>query len=308
MTLSLGDGYIDSTKGLLGGLTLAAGRHFAVAHIKLPLAGFQFDLKIGKVGGDLADELAVEPIEAGIFGGEFIALDSHDEDHGFFGNIFESEAAIFVERDFVGIHGMVAAPIYAQGVSPDGKWILTASDGDGKVWDAANGAILLKIPEVGRWAAFSPNGDRIVIGVGNTRSKVFDSATGQEQLTLKGHSGPVAFSSNGQRIATGGEDETARVWDAQTGVELMIYRGHSSVVHRVSFSKNGLRLLTASNDGSARLWDVETGKELLCIRGHGAGLSNAAFSPNDDCIATASYDGTAKIWSIRQRESPPVKK
>jgi WD domain, G-beta repeat len=64
--------------------------------------------------------------------------------------------------------------------------------------------------------AFSPDGQRIATGAGNT-CRVWDAATGQRRLELKGHSSTVvsvAFSPDGKRILTGSGDATAKVWDA----------------------------------------------------------------------------------------------
>jgi WD40 repeat protein len=78
--------------------------------------------------------------------------------------------------------------------------------------------------------AFSPDGQRIVTGVGEWdrpdrkpgEAKVWDARTGQELLSLK-HTKwsvagvwSVAFSPDGQRIATGiaGANATVKVWSA----------------------------------------------------------------------------------------------
>ncbi|HUA65283.1 MAG TPA: protein kinase [Alphaproteobacteria bacterium] len=50
------------------------------------------------------------------------------------------------------------------GFSPDGQRFVTASDAVAKVWDAANGEELLSLPGPAHWAAFSPNGQQLLVG------------------------------------------------------------------------------------------------------------------------------------------------
>ena len=89
-----------------------------------------------------------------------------------------------------------------------------------KLWDAARGRELLTFKghsDQVLWAAFSPDGRRVVTGSLDGTAKLWDAASGRDLLTLKGHHAwvsSVAFSPDGRRIVTGSIDGTARVWEA----------------------------------------------------------------------------------------------
>ncbi len=187
--------------------------------------------------------------------------------------------------------------------SPDGKYIVTASDDQtAKVWDAETGGELLTFEEHNDsvWsAAFSPDGRYIVTASRNKTAKVWDAETGKELLTLKGHSSSVlsaAFSPDGRYIVTASIDKTAKVWGAETGKELLTLKGHSNLVLSAIFSPDGRRIVTAGYDKTAKVWDAETGKELLTLEEHNDSVWSAAFSPDGRYIVTASSDKTAKVW------------
>jgi WD40 repeat protein len=56
----------------------------------------------------------------------------------------------------------------------------------------------------------------------------------------------AAFSPDGVRIVTASEDKTARIWDAATGKEVAVLRGHEGAVLSAAFSPDGSQILTTS--------------------------------------------------------------
>src|SRR5262245_61931219 len=108
--------------------------------------------------------------------------------------------------------------------SPDGRWVLTASDDHtALVRDAVTGkprfAPLRHDAAVLR-ASFSPDGGRVVTAAADGTARVWDAVTGRRVAPLAGHRGAVRdarFSPDGGRVVTAGDDATARVWDADSG-------------------------------------------------------------------------------------------
>jgi WD40 repeat protein/tRNA A-37 threonylcarbamoyl transferase component Bud32 len=182
-----------------------------------------------------------------------------------------------------------------------------------RLWDVATGqeiAAFTKRPDLpffrSNWyryptaAAFSPDGNRVVIAFTDNAAAVWDAAGGPERLVLQGHEGAVqaaTFSPNSKQIATASADRTVRLWDAGTGKELLRLRGHQRPVRSVQFSRDGTLLVTASDDRTARLWDARTGEERAVLNGHQEPVRSAEFHPDGRHVVTAG-DNTARIWKV----------
>src|SRR5271165_2614964 len=155
------------------------------------------------------------------------------------------------------------------------------------------------LKDAGEFAAFSPDGSRVVSASSNWTARVWDAATGNAIAVLSGHEDAVnsaAFSPDGSRIVTASTDKTARVWEAATGTAVAVLSGHQATVKSAVFSPDGSRIVTASSDKTARLWESATGKASATLSGHQRQVRSAAFSPDGLRIVTASLDKTARIW------------
>jgi serine/threonine protein kinase/WD40 repeat protein len=112
-----------------------------------------------------------------------------------------------------------------QEFSPDDKVVLTTSVEGLLLLDAATGKVRLRVPnsrDVQR-AAFSPDGQRLVVAGTGAGAKILDARTGKPQRVLaeKLDGEPVtyvAFGAGGDRalVSVGSK---VRVWDARTGKE-----------------------------------------------------------------------------------------
>jgi tetratricopeptide (TPR) repeat protein len=91
----------------------------------------------------------------------------------------------------------------------------------GKVWNARTGALLRTLHgpnESLNAVAFTPDGKRIVAGIGGLTIQIWDADTGQEVLALRGYTSYVwtlAFSADGTRLASGSGDGTLKIWDTR---------------------------------------------------------------------------------------------
>src|SRR5439155_1408047 len=131
-----------------------------------------------------------------------------------------------------------------------------------------------------RAAAFSPDGNRVVVGFSGDMVGVWDAAAGGAPVqTLRGFGGEVAalaFSPDGKRLATGGDRYIAGgdrgavgLWDLETGQELRRLPGHAARVTSVAFAKTGARIVAAGDGRPVATTDR--------LRGYVAG---AAFAPD----------------------------
>jgi WD40 repeat protein len=192
--------------------------------------------------------------------------------------------------------------------SPDGALLVTAAnqnspvDFSARIWDASTGEQVheaLKHRDWVNYAAFDPDGSRVVTAVDNDTAVVWDLQNEKPPLTLTGHQARLTaanFSPNGQQIVTASWDGTARVWDAQTGQPLRLVLHHAGGVNFAAFSRDGSRIITASEDRTAKIWDAATGDEMAALVGHRSRVNSADLSPDARLAVTGSDDGTAIVW------------
>jgi WD40 repeat protein len=159
-----------------------------------------------------------------------------------------------------------------------------------------------------QFAAFSPDGQRIVTASEDRTARVWTADGSGKSFELSGHEGPVesaAFSPDGQRIITL-SGRTVRVWKADGSDKPLVLRGHKDSIRSAFFSPDGQRIITVSYDLTARVWQAAGSSEPLVLRGHKDSVRSAAFSPDGQHIVTASEDGTAQVWKADGSGKPIV--
>ncbi len=152
-------------------------------------------------------------------------------------------------------------------------------------------------------AAYSPNGQAIAVGSGDSAIRVWNAnwsgAPKAPIHTLQGHTAAVlsvAYSPNGQTIASGSLDSTVHLWNAGTGAKIRMLR-HSSGVTSVAYSPDGQTIASGGVDNTIRIWNANTGAETRTLRGHTATVNSIAYSPNGQAIASGSDDDTIQVWN-----------
>lgn len=195
--------------------------------------------------------------------------------------------------------GQISAVDY----SPDGKTLAVGGATGVYLYDAAT---LVENHFIGttssvRSVAYSPDGERLVSGLGDNTIKVWSANNGTLQQTLEGHTNSVlsvAYSPDGMHIASGSSDRMIKVWRVGDGTLLQTLDGHLGSVRSVTYSPDGSQMASGSNDGTIKVWSVEDGTLLHTIMGHANAVLSVAFSPDGMQIASGSNSGTGKVWRV----------
>ena len=192
--------------------------------------------------------------------------------------------------------------IWDTAVSTDGQMIASASaDGTARIWGIdGNSLAEIAVDDTQVLSvAFSPDGNRLAMGLENSQIQIWQWGEQQSLLTtLTGHTGPVtslAFSPEGQKLASASEDKTVRLWQ-QNGTPIKTLTQHIAAVRAVEFSPDGKLLASAADDRTIQLYSPD-GKRLKTLRGHNAQVKGLAFSPDSAMVASASWDETIRLWS-----------
>ena len=200
-------------------------------------------------------------------------------------------------------------PVWLVAIGPDGKQLVSggAYNDTIAVWDTATRKQLTTLqghkggPGV-PVAAFSPDGQRIVLGSLAT-VKVFDAVTGQELLNLRGHRPSVrrvAFSPDGKRIVSHESRGTMKVWDANTGEEMLAVHGPRAQATSLAFSASGESIVSCDSAGGLKAWNSATGDETVNF--HASSRRSVVVSPDGDRIVAGDRDGALSMWDAATGE------
>jgi WD40 repeat protein len=196
--------------------------------------------------------------------------------------------------------------------SPDGKTLLTSSDGyttypDSplKLW-SVEGRLLktFRGQTIGiRELSLSPDGQSMVTsGYEESVLRVW-SLKDQKFQIFRGSEAPInsaQFSPDGRTIVSADERGNIKLWNLK-GQVLKTWKGHSDWISVVRFSPDGQRLVSGSNDTTIKLWNLN-GHELKILKGHTAAIQNLEFSPDGKTLASTSTDKTIKLWNLEGQE------
>lgn len=161
-------------------------------------------------------------------------------------------------------------PVKSVSFSADGKMVLSAG-GDKKVggcckwWDIETRKEIGEIYDTDyiKFAAFTPDGKRILIGSGRTL-KLWDTKQRNRLLTLdhRNFVDCAALSHDGKLALSAGSSGTINIWNIDTGRLIIKLKGHNNTVFSLSFSPDDRTVLSGAADGTIKLWEVITGVEI----------------------------------------------
>ncbi|MGE3805948.1 MAG: WD40 repeat domain-containing protein [Gemmataceae bacterium] len=196
--------------------------------------------------------------------------------------------------------------IYAVAVTPDGKYILTASfDNTIRLWDSKTGKEIKTFggdkghKDLVLCLGLSPDGRTFASGSQDNSAKVWD-VPGDTHLKAYTHGDEVnglALSNDGKLLAGAGKDGTVKLWNPADGKQLFNLTGHAGPVTGVSFSPDGKTLVSCGADQTLRVWNTADGKPLGSLYAHSGPATGVRYSPNGT-VLTIGEDGLLKYWKL----------
>jgi WD40 repeat protein len=194
-------------------------------------------------------------------------------------------------------------------VSPDGATIAavegnpTAPKPSGSLTRWRRGQLAgepLRVATTVQAVAFSRDGTRMAIGLGDGRALSLDARTGRVLHAVHAADAPitsVAFAPDGT-LATGAFRGIVQRWNAagdRLGDPLLAAAGQ---VGSIAFSRDGtLFATTGGNDGAVKLWSARDQQQLgVALPGSPDRWGNAVFAPNGRTIVAVYDDGRGTVW------------
>jgi WD40 repeat protein len=156
--------------------------------------------------------------------------------------------------------------------------------------------------------ALTPDGSRLLIGLGDKTVRVTEFPGGKEIRCLQRDDGTgwctaLALSPDGKHLVMGSKD--ADLWDLASGKRIRTFRGQTNWRERLALSPDGRFLVTSGmpSDGTVRVWNVATGEEVRRLRRPAVGIFRAVWHPDGKRIVTCSSDDrSVRLWNAATGE------
>lgn len=218
-----------------------------------------------------------------------------------------------------------AQPILSADILPEGRYALSATRKEFRIWDVLNGKPLGTLDGRTNY----PN--RVVYGSGpltvtadghyalalaSTGAHIWDLDMGEWILASNAKAQRIVrMAPDGRLVVIAGENVSAEgvceILDLQKRHRLNTVRdmeGLRNAVYCVAVSPDGRSLVTgggsprsANPDFALQYWDLRTGSCLGSLEGHSAPVRNVRITPDSHFALSVSEDETFRMWDLRDR-------
>lgn len=189
--------------------------------------------------------------------------------------------------------------------SPDGKFIITASDDKtAKIWDASSLELIHTIDghqDAVEAAIYSPNGKHIATA-SSDKIKIWREKNFKLSNTMtdpKGAISNLCFSPDSKYLASGNYKGSAMVWEVKSGKLLQTLTNYSEkIISELSFSPEGNYLAVREQLDAVTVWNLKTGKVARKLE-DGYQFSNMHFQSENELITALKDNGHLLTWDIQ---------
>jgi WD40 repeat protein len=184
--------------------------------------------------------------------------------------------------------------------APAGHVLASAGDDAVRIWDAATGRQLQRLPQGAHSVAFSPDGRLLATGGLDRAVRLWDAATGRplRQFEPGGDIYTLAIAPDGKTLASGGRLGVIYLDDVATGKRLHQCKVPGRLAS-VAFSPDSKLLASATTGGVVQVWDLATRTENPRFRDRKLTGIHVAFSPDGRLLASAPPSGgQGGLWEV----------
>ncbi len=204
----------------------------------------------------------------------------------------------------------VPVPVLAVAISPDGNLIASAGYREVLLWNAADGQLVRRIPNLAERPhdiEFTANGQQVIVAAGTPGQmgevKIFNVADGAlvaDLFTTDDEVFSIALNADGSRLAASCADRSLRVFDMATRKQQLFVEDHADWVMDVAWSPDGSKLATASRDKTSKVFDAKTGEAIATFNGHGNPVFSVGFLPDNNQVVSGGRDNKLRVWAVAE--------
>jgi len=174
------------------------------------------------------------------------------------------------------------------------------SDGDLRLWNLSNGAILANLGKANAISSAAFSRDALLVAAAVPPDiRIFSVASGKLISLLPASDQSVYsvdFSADSAKLLSGDTLGKVLLWDVANGrVEARLNGGN--MYYRAVFSRDGKQIASADQDGKIRIWDVASRTIRQTLIGHAGVAKLLSFSPDGQLLASAADDNTVRLWN-----------